>query len=238
MANCRVTLSANAGVCLEMGGTKVWIDAIHRHKVKNFSSVTDELWEKMKNSPAFSDPDVLFFTHKHPDHYSSTLIAQTLCQYPKVKVISPADDFPGQVLLEGDEVTETINGLHFHFFRLPHEGIGYRMVPNYGALISNGCFRILVAGDGAVATEELRNYLQGKAVDLALMNFPWATLHRGREFLETYIRPNHLFLCHLPFAGDDGVKFRYAARRSSEKLTFIPDVRLLLEPLQQETIAY
>jgi len=238
MATCRVTLSANAGVCLELGGTKVWIDAIHRHKVKNFSSVTDELWEKMRYRPEFSDPDVLFFTHKHPDHYSRTLIAQTLQQYPRAKVISPANDFPGQVLLTGEEMAETINGLYFRFFPLPHEGIAYRDVIHYGALISDGSFQVLITGDCEVAGERLREYLQGETVDLALMDFPWATLHRGREFMEAYLQPKHLLLYHLLFAGDDGGTFRYAARRSSEKLTFVPDVRLLLEPFQQEIIVY
>ena len=47
------------------------------------------------------------------------------------------------------------------------------------------------------------------------------------------IRPGHLFLYHLPFQEDETHRYRAAAQRCLGRVE-VPDVRLLLEPLQQE----
>lgn len=62
------------------------------------------------------------------------------------------------------------------------------------------------------------------------------TLRKGREFLEREIRPRHLLVFHLPFAGDDRAGYRAAAARMIGRLEGIPDVRLLQDPLQREEI--
>lgn len=36
----RVTLSANAGVSVELGGVRIWIDALHDTRVPGFSTLT------------------------------------------------------------------------------------------------------------------------------------------------------------------------------------------------------
>jgi len=72
-------------------------------------------------------------------------------------------------------------------------------------------------------------------VDLALLDVPWITLKRGREFVQKHIRPKTLLVYHLPFAGDDLYNYRNAAAKSAAQLDGM-DVRLLMDPFQQEPV--
>lgn len=70
MSHCQITLSVNAGVALHLGAMRVWSDALHDRRVVGFSTVTPERWNILQAHPDFASPDLLFFTHCHPDHYS------------------------------------------------------------------------------------------------------------------------------------------------------------------------
>ena len=93
---------------------------------------------------------------------------------------------------------------------------------------------MLLTGDCAVASPALAELIGGECVDLALLNFPWLTLPRGRAAISELIRPRHLLIGHLPFSEDDRWGYRLAARRAMDKLPSVSDIRLLLEPLQKE----
>ena len=101
MSHCQVTLSANAGIALSFGGLRVWVDALHDQKIPGFSTVTPDLWAAMRAHPAFAAPDLLFFTHCHPDHFSAGLAREALDLWPEAKIVLPEDRFPGQALLSG-----------------------------------------------------------------------------------------------------------------------------------------
>ena len=197
-----VSLSANAGVSLQMGPHRIWVDALHTRQAEGFSTVSPELWARMQAEEAFTAPDVICFTHCHRDHYDRTL---------------------------------TLGGLELRFFRLPHEGDGVPPAPHYGLLLSDGRFRVLIPGDCTVASTALAEHLRGVEIDLALLNFPWVTKKRGRVFVEEILRPRHLFLYHLPFREDESHRYRAATRRACRFLE-LPDVRLLSEPLQRESL--
>ena len=70
MSRCQVTLSVNAGVALHLGRHRIWSDALHDRRVVGFSTVTPEIWNILQAHPDFARPEVLFYTHCHPDHYS------------------------------------------------------------------------------------------------------------------------------------------------------------------------
>ena len=122
------------------------------------------------------------------------------------------------------------------FMRLTHEGAQYREVPHYGCILEYDGFRVLIAGDCAVADPQLRDFIGNRPIDLALLNFPWVTLRKGRHFIEQAIRPEHLVVYHLPFSHDDRWGYRDAAVKSAGQLQGVPDVRLLLEPFQREIL--
>lgn len=234
MTRCEFTLSANAGVALQFGGARVWADALHCRKLPGFSTLSPALLEKLRVHPAFSNPDVIFYTHCHPDHYSRELTAQALAAWPKAVAVLPEREFEGQLLLTGRGAALTLGALTLRFGRLPHEGPQYVDVPHYGCILESDGFRVLIAGDCAPACAELEEFTGGRPVDAALLDFPWLTLPQGRDFIREVLRPSHLLICHLPFSGDDRWGYQRAAERAASAFRGVPDVRLLTEPFQRE----
>lgn len=230
---CSVTLTANAGVVLEWKGRVIWIDALHTGRVPGFSPVSPTLWRRMRL--ALPPPDLLCFTHCHPDHYSFSLASEARALWPGAGIALPRRDFDGQFFITGEESQISGDGMTLRFLRLPHEGAEYREEPHYGLLLSGGAANILIAGDCETASPSLLSRLEGLSIDLAILNFPWITLRRGRRCLEDVLRPQHLLLCHLPFAEDDVCGYRDAAFHAAGAVR-LPDVRLLARPLQREEL--
>lgn len=236
MAPFEITLTANAGVMLRHGELKLFCDALHRHKTENFSALSPEMQSKMVSSPDFFGVSAMIFTHKHPDHYSKTLIAAAKKLMPDAALISPAPDFNDQILLTNERHHISLPGAELDFIRLTHEGAQFADVANYGFLLSISDKNILITGDSMIAEPKIADWLSGRNVDLALLNFPWLTLRRGREFISDVIKPRHVMFYHIPFAQDDRCGFREACEKSLPLLDEKFSPRLLNEPFQTENI--
>lgn len=234
MPEIQVTLSANAGVCIQIAGKKIWVDALYEGAYVGFSVMPPMLQRQVLESDVFAAPDHIVYTHCHPDHYSRALAQMAKDKWKSAKLFLPEPEMEGQVLLSGDEMCFADGNLTLRFLRLPHEGAQYAHVKHYGLLISaNGC-NILLPGDCAVASPALEEAIGDTKIDLAILDFPWITLRGGRAFLEKYIRPDHVLAYHLPFAEDDGNGYRLSATKAAQNMG--GDVRLLQEPMQTETI--
>ena len=81
----------------------------------------------------------------------------------------------------------------------------------------------------------LADAIKGIQIDLAILNFPWITLAKGRNFLTQVMKPKKVLVCHLPYVQDDENGFRQSAQRNAKLLDFA-DVYLLQEELQTEVI--
>ena len=161
---------------------------------------------------------------------------EAMMRNPETAYLVSDEEFDRQLVLAGPSSHLTLEGLHMDFMRLTHEGAQYREVPHYGCILEYDGFRVLIAGDCAVADPQLRDFIGNRPIDLALLNFPWVTLRKGRHFIEQAIRPEHLVVYHLPFSHDDRWGYRDAAVKGAGQLQGVPDVRLLLEPFQREIL--
>ena len=235
MSHCTFTLSANTGGVLSLGPYRVWYDALHQAKLPGFSTLSPAMLEEMEHHPAFALPDVIFFSHCHSDHFSLPLLAAAKQRWPKAQIFLPEKVFPDQIPLEETTASFSIGDLTLHFHHLPHEGVQFVHVPHYGCLLEWHGYRVLLTGDCTVGCSALAKLTGGKEVDLALLDFPWLTLSRGREAILDLIRPRHLLIAHLPFQEDDRWGYRLGSQRALDKLPSVPDIRLLLEPFQTET---
>lgn len=224
-----VTLSANAGVVIAMGGYRIWVDALHTEKQPGFSCVDLPLQKRMLQCDAFKNPDLIVCTHCHPDHFSEDLVAAGKKLWPEATVLLPERKYADQVLVSGNEYVYTLGELTLRFIQLPHEGEQYANCIHYGVLISVKNKHVLLPGDCRTAAIELTKAMQGRNVDLALLNFPWLTLKRGCDFVKGILNPTHVLLYHLPFVSDDSFGYRHAAAKAIEKM---PNSQLLWEPLQ------
>lgn len=121
--------------------------------------------------------------------------------------------------MSGDEYTAVVEGAVLHFYRLPHESQHYTAdVSHYGLTITHGTEAILLPGDCAVTSPALLPLIARQHFRLVLLNFPWITLRKGREFIEQHILADHIIVDHLPFAEDDTEHFRAAAVSEAERL--------------------
>ena len=237
MPQWKFTLTANAGVLVETPGFTLWSDALHVKQVPGFSAVPPDCQRALLQSPNTTAPDLIFYSHNHPDHYAEGPTAQALARFPAAHLASPTDDFPSHTVLTQSSTTLSLPGATLRFAALPHEpGTAILPLPHYGALAEIGGRRLLLTGDCKLEAPALAELTGGEPVDVAVVNFPWVTLRRGRAFLQTHIRPRHVIVCHLPFAQDECNNYRSAALRAVTRQTELPDVRLLWDCLQSETI--
>ena len=211
----KLTLSANAGLAIEIGDKRIWVDALHTRKQPGFSCVDENLQKQMLSHPDFRKPDIICYTHCHPDHYSRSLTEAACRIWPKAALLVPEEDM--QPFSLGD--------LRITFFRLPHEGAQYADTLHYGIRIDHAGESILLTGDGAVGCEEMN----GMAPNVIVVDFPWISLPKGRRVLLEKIRPGKIVVCHIPFAQDDVNGYREAAANAARQME---NVYLLQEPLQ------
>ncbi len=226
-----VTLSANAGVAIDFGGHRVWVDALHNQKVDGFSAVFPGLQKQMIQSSAFSDPECICYTHCHPDHFSEELTASAKALWPEAVLYLPEQIFPEQILLQGQSVNHREGQLNLQFIRLPHEGAQYAGCIHYGILLSLEGKHILIPGDCQVAADALAQAVKDIPIDLALLNFPWLTLKKGYTFLREVLQPKQTLLYHLPFEEDDVNGFRQSAEKALAREN-TGEMQLLWNPLQ------
>ena len=228
--------TANAGVILEMDGICIAVDAFHNQRALPFSTLPKDLLHTLAETGILGKLDALFFSHTHADHYGQTAMEQVLQYAQNAALLAPEPIAPQQILLQGPAVHITLPDGKLDAVRLVHDGPEYREVPLYGLMLTLRNQRILFPGDSTDHTG-VRQMTQGRPVDVAVLNFPWITLPGNRRFVEQELAPRHLILTHLPYPDDDTEGFISATRKAAEKLTGIPDIRLLTCPLQKEPLS-
>ena len=212
-----LTLSANAGIALDIGGRRLWVDALHEGKQPGFSTLSPQLQQNMLACEAFFRPEFICYTPCHPDHYSARLTELARKLWPQAELLLP------------EERTVEKDGLSVRFLKLPHEGEQYADVVHCGIIISCGGINILLSGDCAVAAPELAAALADIPIHVAILDFPWITLKKGRKFLAEHLSGAQIILCHLPFAEDDINGYRLSAKNAALQLQ---NCKLLWDPLQ------
>lgn len=225
-----VTLSANAGIAIHIGGHRIWVDALHAVKQKGFSTLTGDLRRRMLEHEAFFQPDHICYTHCHPDHFSEKLTDAALCLWPSAKVLAPEGKYG---CMSGREWSLEARDLKLRFIRLPHEGAQYASVMHYGIIITLDDRNILIPGDCEVASPALLEAVGDLPIHLMLLDFPWLTLRRGAEFLKTHFPDVPKIVYHLPFAEDDTMGYRAVTQR---RLADFPEARMLCDPMQSLTM--
>lgn len=213
----RLTLSANAGGALQLGQHRLLVDALHSGKVPGFSTLDKALRTAVLAHPDFTAPELICLTHDHPDHYSGSLVAQAMALWPQTRLCRP------QEMLQ-----YSFDDMELIYFPLPHDGAQYAKVAHHGIFITWQGKHILIPGDCPVADEGLLRFVNGRHIDLAVLNFPWLTLKKGRECLENLLKPKSCVFWHLPFSADDVNGYRKSAEAA---LLQFPGV-LLYDPLQ------
>lgn len=226
-----VTLTANAGMLLSVGGVAVLVDALHETRTDRFSPVPASLSEAViEGKPPFSRVDAAFVTHLHADHYSRVLMGRFLERHPETRLYLPARHFARQDVMEEDGSADLPHGGVVHWLRTPHAGEAYQNVVHFGLVIEMGGLRIAVPMDGEISREQAERFTAFGAVDVAVLNFPWIALGAGRQLLLSVLRPRATIVCHLPVLAEDTLGYGASTRRAARRAMADEVVRFLSEP--------
>lgn len=213
----KLTLSANAGGVLQLGQHRILVDALHQGKLAGFSTLNQQLRNAVFAHPDFANPELICVTHEHPDHCSMALIKQAENLWPKAKLCAAEDD-----------LQYTCDDLCLRYIPLTHDGANFANVPHYGVLITWQGKNILIPGDCSVGDDRLLQAVEGLAIHIAILNFPWLTLKKGRDCLQNLLKPTACVFWHLPFAEDDVNGYRKSAEVALQQ----QEGYLLYNPLQ------
>jgi L-ascorbate metabolism protein UlaG (beta-lactamase superfamily) len=228
------TYSANCGISLTVNGTRIWIDAVHSVRMEPYSPVSEAMWATMKTHPDFTDPCAILFTHCHDDHFSAAMTEEAMRLWPDAKVYLPGSTIENAITLKEKEERFRAGALDILAVRTYHEGEEDRFEPHYSFFIGDGEERVFVSGDAEVGCRDLRERFEGQRIHTAVCIFPWLTLGRGRDAIRESMRPDHLLICHIPFAEDDAYGFRSMIEAMAKLHPDVADTRFLTEPFQKE----
>lgn len=233
--NFDITSGVNAGTACNIGGHRILCDVFHDEKIPGLSSVTADRLTKLLSDEAFAGPELMFYTHCHPDHYSYEMTNAVLKHYPGCYQALPEKKNEVQLLISGEYQKLKIYDITLEFIKLPHEGRQYKQVAHYGCIIACETKRLLIVGDCEMASDRLAHMIEGKEIYAAIMPFPWITLPKGRMFIEKYIKPEHLIINHLPLEEDDIYGYRKAALDSAAEIN-VPELTIFTDILQHTEI--
>lgn len=215
--NIKITLSANAGVCLQFMTARIWVDVLHDQPVLGFSSVTNEMFDLLINSKTFEKPDGIITTHCHPDHFSRKYYQEIKKMWPETIMLTPERLFDQSKVIKGEEESLLINDVFIQFVRLPHEKNENETIDHYGLLLSEQGYTVLIPADCSIDKTAMSKIVKGRHINLALLPFPWVTLRKGREIINSIINPDRAIIYHLPFDEDDIYGYVPATKKSLER---------------------
>lgn len=208
MKELKLVSTVNAGVAFDFGGKRIWVDAIHDYKTRDFSTCTPEIVDHMIASRDIAAPDLMLFTHSHPDHCSAKLVNECLELWPKAEVICPQttdilkNEFTRVTVPERDVDEYVYGDLRITFFKLTHDSLKFKDTPHRGILLEYEGKSLLFPGDTSIKSEELFEFLKnrnvaGGRIFAVFLNFPWLSLELGREKIKR-IGAKHVIISHIP----------------------------------------
>jgi len=240
--NVTAAASANAGLCLIFPNQfKVWIDLFPSGETRLFSFLKESEWEQIKKDPVYYPPDLVLFTHTHPDHYCSKRAQELRQALPEVPIVLPGnypEDGPSflpsdPVLVNGREARFSSGPLSVCLIATQHSGKEYAATRHYSILLTYEGKTIFVSGDADWHSDSLSQLFDRLHPDLAVLTFPWASTQSGRELVQCLMKPEHVLLYHVPNPEEDRDSFRSMALNAAGQLK-VPDCRVISRSLQVE----
>ena len=177
-----VTRTANAGVLLELDGVRILLDGICE-PLPPYLGTPEEVRERLTSRL----PDVLAFTHKHPDHYDDSY-ANAYMQKTLRPVFGP-ESLPLYADVGGGIRLSSVETRH----------IGRSDVPHVSFVIE-GSARVWFMGDASPAS--LRKMNEFSPPDLLIVPFAYAITPSAWKMTKE-IGARKILLVHMPLKEND-----------------------------------
>jgi len=236
----RIVHIANQGYLIEIGDTKILIDALH-------TGVSTELRAKMTSAEAsFDNVDIILATQSHADHFSPDLVAKHMDKNKRAMFISNDEaashvrayihDFASAAQrikavspMEGEKIKESFMGVNIQAMSFPLSQDSY--ITNLGFLVKVGGKKFLHMGDSARPLDYLKGYkLSKEKIDVAFIPYWYFANPDLQSVITEGIKAKHVI--PMLFGLEEGSKEQVLKALKSE----FPGAILLLKELDSKTI--
>ena len=129
-----------------------------------------------------------------------------------------------------------VKDVDLRFIKTHHCTKRHHNKTHYSLLMNDGNINIFMPMDSSTTDPNMHYYAVNTDIDIAVVDFVWTLMDKGRDVILKDLNPKHLLLYHLPFAKDDPHNWRGQTREAVKLLDAIPDIRILDEPCQKEDI--
>lgn len=206
---------ANAGVILEMGEVNIGVDILC-DQIEPFMETPEEVEKQVMDRVCCPLLDYLIITHEHGDHYSKPKIVEFIRSQPQVKVISNESVISDLcemlnesriIMVRPGEKAEVVlqdKDFALQVFHSTHMGAEYRETVNLSIVLSWQGKKILIPGDAEPRQLLAGSQINDQKLDFLIVPFPYITLVSVRKMVKDRIRPQQLFIFHLPVPEYDG----------------------------------
>ncbi len=241
MPSYKFAFTSNAGLAINFPSSIIWVDAIHDIKAPTYSTVTPDIREQVFGDPDYigeyqQGPDALVFSHCHIDHFTSDIVRYAKSRFPRTKVYLPEKYFPDEIYVHGDTMDVNVKDVSLKFIKTFHCTKRHHNKTHYSLLMNDGNINIFMPMDSSTTDPAMHYYAVDTDIDVAIVDFVWTLLQKGRDVILNDIKPKHLLLYHLPFERDDLHNWREQTREAIKLMDAIPDIRILDTPCQKEII--
>ena len=190
--------TANAGVLLTLDDTKILLDGVCRG-IDSYPATPPEIKQEL----IFCPPDVVLFTHDHPDHYDPDY-CQAVCSGKtasgKVKITS-----------------------------VPTRHMGhYGKTTEHQSFVIEGSQTIWFLGDASPM--ELKKFAPFPKADILMIPYPYISTPVARKMLESLL-PCKIILLHMPHPDHDPEMIWQSVQEGMEHLKAYLYVPMLGEKL-------
>lgn len=183
-------LTSNAGIYFKNEDTSFFLDVLYSKSVHPFDKPGKEVLEYIFDTRV----DYVMFTHNHPDHFDRSLVLQYLSKYPDAVYIPPLFS-----KMDTGKTMEVIikGGTSIHPFVTQHT----RMPRNRNCcyLVESKKRSYLFTGD---ANDNIDDFRVQHKVDYLFINPIFASSDRSREIITEILKPEHIFIYHMPEHND------------------------------------
>lgn len=203
-ASLEITPTFNAGVRIECGPDRVFLDTFYV-RLEGYQAPPEAELAKMRAARApYAGPLVIMATHMHADHYDADLIASALEHNAQARLVGTPeiagklrDRFPKQVTVLERGGKWNQGGVELELLDLRHSGTRWARLENSGHWIKL-CGQILFhPGDADLERGQFERAFAGRPqLDVALVPYWYLTSDQGRAIVDGVLKPRRHFALH------------------------------------------
>jgi L-ascorbate metabolism protein UlaG (beta-lactamase superfamily) len=241
-----ITCIANEGVLLASGDKQALIDGLHRNNrtFSHYAFLPSAEREKIETAKApFDKIDLLFFSHRHYDHFHAEAAGLHLQHNPNTLLVSSQQvvsdveqQFKNYAAIKSRVISATpplkertamkVAGIEFELLGVGHGSGPSREIQNLGHVIKLGGKKLLHVGDAEFETEIFAKFkLNEEGIDIAILPF-WLLIGKdGPAIVREHIKPKHIIAVH--------VETLKAAKITSQVKEAFPDAAVFTTMLEK-----